>query len=249
MPKRTAKVDHSKIDHEQLKQVMEKRKSFLIPINKIHPNSFNKNRMGVQYYAALKAGIADPRIGILKPILIRNDPTKSGEYEIVDGEHRWKAATEVGYTEVPVINLDDLPEAWAKFLMIESNQVHGETPDEEVKRILVEAKKDMEDEDLDLWAMAVVDEPIEDSEKYGLDDEEFNVGGSDIEPTSQINLFFTEEQITKWRRIIGQLRLTDGRSQEEAVMQCIEFFEESTGFGEKTGDDILDHKQRDLVND
>ena len=46
--------------------------------------------------------------GILQPILVRHD--KMGEYQIIAGERRWRAAKQAGLKEVPVIvkDLEDL---------------------------------------------------------------------------------------------------------------------------------------------
>ena len=41
--------------------------------------------------------------GMLQPILVRPDPGGSGNYQIVAGERRWRAAQLAGYHEVPVI--------------------------------------------------------------------------------------------------------------------------------------------------
>lgn len=49
-------------------------------------------------------------------------------YEIIDGEHRWKAARELGYTELPVWDLGDVSDAVAKQLTIVLNETKG-TPD------------------------------------------------------------------------------------------------------------------------
>lgn len=47
--------------------------------------------------------------GILQPILVRSHKEKKGEYEIVAGERRWRAAQQAGLETVPVLirELDD----------------------------------------------------------------------------------------------------------------------------------------------
>ncbi len=44
--------------------------------------------------------------GLIQPIAVRIDKTKSNKYEIVAGERRWMAAQKAGLHEVPVIILD-----------------------------------------------------------------------------------------------------------------------------------------------
>lgn len=48
--------------------------------------------------------------GVLQPILVRPSPQRSGEYEIVAGERRWRAAQRAGLSTIPVVvrDLDDL---------------------------------------------------------------------------------------------------------------------------------------------
>jgi ParB family chromosome partitioning protein len=41
--------------------------------------------------------------GVLQPILIRPHPQKSGKYEIVAGERRWRAAKKVGLDQIPAL--------------------------------------------------------------------------------------------------------------------------------------------------
>jgi ParB family chromosome partitioning protein len=41
--------------------------------------------------------------GVLQPILVRPSPQRGGEYEIVAGERRWRAAQKTGLTTLPVL--------------------------------------------------------------------------------------------------------------------------------------------------
>jgi len=68
-----------------------------LPINAIIPNDYNPNEMGSEEYQSLLFDIRDN--GKLQyPIVVRaND---NGDFEIVDGFHRWKACKELGWTEI-----------------------------------------------------------------------------------------------------------------------------------------------------
>ncbi len=48
--------------------------------------------------------------GVLQPILVRPSPERPGDYQIVAGERRWRAAQAAGLTSVPIVlrELDDL---------------------------------------------------------------------------------------------------------------------------------------------
>jgi len=41
--------------------------------------------------------------GVIQPILVRPDPANDGQYEIVAGERRWRAARRVGLTVIPAV--------------------------------------------------------------------------------------------------------------------------------------------------
>lgn len=48
-------------------------------------------------------------LGVLQPVLVRPAPGKSGTYQVIAGERRWRAAKRSGLTELPVIihEIDD----------------------------------------------------------------------------------------------------------------------------------------------
>lgn len=245
---KTAKVDLSKIDREKLQSIVGERKHQIIKVKDICPNPYNKNRMGGQYFAALKANIANPNVGFTIPVLVRPNPDKDAmvPWMIIDGEHRWKAATEIGYEAIPCIVFPQISEGLAQYLMVESNAVHGTTDDADVKKILSTIESDDFLKGLDIWAATVTEPPIQDQEKYAVGDEDLDNIGNDA--TVPVTLYLKRpEQIDKFRVLIGQIRLTSGCTQEDAVMQIVDFYMEATGFGEKTGDEATDAKQADLV--
>ena len=61
----------------------------------VKPNSYNPNEMDDRQYQQTKAALK--KYGWVLPIVTRPDGT------IIDGEHRWRAAGELGMTKVPVI--------------------------------------------------------------------------------------------------------------------------------------------------
>lgn len=62
----------------------------LIPLSKIEPNPWNPNKQSERAYAAEIESIEQN--GFLAPILVRAIGDK---YQIIDGEHRWKALDEI----------------------------------------------------------------------------------------------------------------------------------------------------------
>jgi len=79
-----------------------------IPIELIHANAGQPRRHFAEAeLAELEGSIRDK--GVLQPILVRPSPRKDGEYEIVAGERRWRAAQRAGLAAIPslVRVLDD----------------------------------------------------------------------------------------------------------------------------------------------
>ena len=70
-----------------------------LPLESIKPNRFQpRHGMAGDSFENLKASIA--RNGILQPVVVR--PAQSG-YELIAGERRWKAASELGLEVIPAI--------------------------------------------------------------------------------------------------------------------------------------------------
>ncbi len=103
-----------------------------LPIEKVHPNvqqprrSFTEEEMG-----ELKRSIMEK--GIIQPLIVRPHPEKAGDWEIVAGERRWRAAMLAELHEVPVIvrDLDDMEVA--EIALIENIQREDLSPYEEAK--------------------------------------------------------------------------------------------------------------------
>lgn len=78
------------------------RPDLLVPIEMVYANpdqprrSFDKEQL-----ADLSASIAEK--GIIQPLIVRNRPGSPGEYEIVAGERRWRAAQMATLHEIPVL--------------------------------------------------------------------------------------------------------------------------------------------------
>lgn len=120
--------------------------SSLVKLSDIHRPSEQPRR----YFdpQALQELVASIELhGILQPLLVR--PLSQGGYELVAGERRYRAATEAGLSEVPVVvkELDD-ESAWA-ISIIENLQREDLNPLEETEGILqllaIKFKSDLEE--------------------------------------------------------------------------------------------------------
>lgn len=79
-----------------------------IPIELIHRNPAQpRQHFSEAEIAELEESIRST--GVLQPILVRPSPSRSGEYEIVAGERRWRASQRAGLTVIPALvrALDD----------------------------------------------------------------------------------------------------------------------------------------------
>lgn len=73
--------------------------SVMVPVDDLHPNSYNPNVVPDMIFEEILKDIR--KNGFIGAIVVRTRP--EGGYEIVDGEHRYKAAKQLGFKEIPVI--------------------------------------------------------------------------------------------------------------------------------------------------
>lgn len=83
-----------------------------IPITQVTPNPWNPNAQAPDVYAAQVESLR--RYGFVAPIVVRE--THAGTFEIIDGEHRYRAAQEIGIAEIPVYNLGNVDDVKARQL-------------------------------------------------------------------------------------------------------------------------------------
>lgn len=96
-----------------------------VPLSALHPNTWNPNKMSERTYAAAVESIQT--FGFVDPITVRPHPEHEGEYQIIDGFHRWKASVDLRGldADVPVIVLD-VDDPAAKKLTVILNETRGE---------------------------------------------------------------------------------------------------------------------------
>ena len=83
---------------EKKNQVLERLKIEYVGVDQVKPNSYNPNRQSEHDFELLVRSMRED--GFTQPVLVLKDLT------IVDGEHRWRAAKELGITEIPVVRVD-----------------------------------------------------------------------------------------------------------------------------------------------
>jgi len=103
-----------------------------LPIERISPNmdqprrSFNEDDL-----KDLAASLRER--GVLQPLIVRPDPRNAGDYQIVAGERRWRAAQLAQLHDVPVIIREYSDEEMLEVAIIENIQREDLNPVEEAR--------------------------------------------------------------------------------------------------------------------
>lgn len=87
-----------------------------VAIDAIAPNTYNPNRQSDHDFELLMRSMEED--GITQPIIVNNGGV------IVDGEHRWRAARQIGYKEIPIVRVDMTPEQM-RISTIRHNRARG----------------------------------------------------------------------------------------------------------------------------
>lgn len=91
-----------------------------IPVEGIQPDPDNANEMDAGLYDTLVADIK--QFGFTQPILVR--PVGEDRFQLIDGEHRWRAVTELGFATVPAVVID-ADDDEAKIRLLTMNRLRG----------------------------------------------------------------------------------------------------------------------------
>lgn len=113
-----------------------------IKIEDITPNPWNPNEMTEAVFHHLKKEYK--RIGYIQPVVVR--PNK-GKFEVIDGEHRYKAAKEFGLKSIKcvVVEMDDNQ---AKITTINMNKIKGTDNPLKLYNLIQSLQEDIKIEDL-----------------------------------------------------------------------------------------------------
>jgi ParB family transcriptional regulator, chromosome partitioning protein len=118
-----------------------------VPIELVRPGRYQpRHNFDPEAMESLVASIREK--GILQPLLVRRDPEIAGEYELVAGERRWRAAQIAGLHEVPVVVRDLADRDALEIALIENVQRQDLTPLEEAegyRRLMDEFQHTQED--------------------------------------------------------------------------------------------------------
>jgi ParB/RepB/Spo0J family partition protein len=89
-----------------------------VPVSSVSPNTYNPNRQSDHDFDLLKKSIDSD--GFTQPVIVLRSSN-----QIVDGEHRWRAARDLGYEEIPVVFVDMTAEQM-RVATLRHNRARGE---------------------------------------------------------------------------------------------------------------------------
>jgi hypothetical protein len=181
-------------------------KTVIRPLDEVKANPWNPNKMTAFERESLKHGFRTDGWIVSQALLIwgKDDRGKQRNL-IIDGEHRWDAARELGMPEGPMVFRDGLNEAQAKALTIKLNQKRGRFDEDMLSVVLhdINDTLDIETRSLDL----------------GIPEEELGVYFEEAGPPQgalpsgqashvrQIQLFFNEQTHEEFVRLSKELAM------------------------------------------
>jgi ParB-like chromosome segregation protein Spo0J len=105
-----------KAEVERKATALEKLEVTYVKVSDLKPNDYNPNRQDPHDFKLLLSSMETD--GFTQPIVALRDGT------IVDGEHRWRAGSQLGYEEIPVVFVDMTPEQ-ARVATLRHNRARG----------------------------------------------------------------------------------------------------------------------------
>lgn len=189
-----------------------------VELKLVRPNAYNYNQQSRFIFDKTKASIK--RYGFIDPIVVRSGDdtgTKYGYYEIIGGEHRLRAAEELGYKEIPVNDLGNMSDAHAKALCIILNETKGKADPDALASLISDISLSAVD---DIISTLPYDEAEIDAfiESVSVDMDDDDMGGEDIDIDES-----TTPSLSKEKTVIGLLGLLNiSKKKEEYLITRIE---------------------------
>jgi ParB-like chromosome segregation protein Spo0J len=202
-----------------------------VPICKVIPNQWNPNRQSDHVFEAEKNSI---RVhGFIDPITVRE--VGVGLFEIIDGEHRWKAAKALGLEFIPVNNLGEVPDVIAKQLTVITNETRGQADRALLAKLLEDLTREIPREVLlaslpykEIEFDALVKEPVIDMTKLEgppRDKESTRRTVSFLLPVAIAALL--EGQLDRLRKLVEKVDLPEGfKADDLAVLVLCRYLAE-----------------------
>jgi ParB/RepB/Spo0J family partition protein len=152
----------------------------------IAPNPWNPNRLAPDKRRKLRDEIQ--RRGFTAPILVR---PHNGRFEIVDGEHRFRIARELGLKRLPCVALA-LSDTEARLKTLQMNGFRGENEPDRLAALLSELGRELEPEALARllpWSAFELEELISLADQEKVDAAVRAIAVAPPVPVPQVELF------------------------------------------------------------
>lgn len=117
-----------------------------IPWDLIEAHPKNPNVLDEGGMRALKDELAVR--GFVAPCLVWPHPQEDGKYQLIDGEHRWRVAGELGHETVPCVVDRHTDETQVLVHLISSNRLQGQPVPARVAHLLAELRKEVPESEL-----------------------------------------------------------------------------------------------------
>lgn len=115
----------------------------LIGLDTVEANPWNPNEMTPETEESLKHGLeTDGWLASQALLVWGTDENGNKKNVIIDGEHRWKKAKELGFKKGPAVVLSGITEAKAKSLTVALNHRRGESEETKLKALLASIQGD-----------------------------------------------------------------------------------------------------------
>jgi ParB-like chromosome segregation protein Spo0J len=122
--------------------------SRVISVDLLRENPKNPNRQSKFIFSKMLDSIRE--FGFVDPVDVRsgdqNGPFKDGQYEVIGGHHRLKAAIALGMAEVPVNDLGNLSDIVANRLLIVLNETRGAADQDALAALVRDIREEGGDE-------------------------------------------------------------------------------------------------------
>lgn len=205
-----------------------------LAIDDIVPNKWNPNVQSDFIFQKAKDSIKE--FGFIDPILVRKVDEK---YQIIDGEHRWRAAKELDFTEIIVEDYGDLSDFNAMALTQIMNNTRGQ--DDILKRVKLITQL----EEGQIALLPWTEEEIENQKKLlDFDFSKYN-REEDEEEKPETRTFGIELTNNQFKVLHYIMDLTRKKGEKEQLMELARYYMELRGDVDKFN---LWDKEHNLLN-
>jgi ParB-like chromosome segregation protein Spo0J len=123
----------------------------MVKLERVTPNDWNPNKMTPDMRASLRYGLEHDGWLVSQSLLVWGTDEKGKEQSvIIDGEHRYLVASELGFTTGPMVFLNGITRDEAKLLTVKMNQKHGTFDTDMLGELLRTTKFELDEADFDL---------------------------------------------------------------------------------------------------